>query len=240
MTLNDSNKSESTQKNDLSSKKINFLKISFYLIIAYLSLKLIILPVTQTVINIIPHLNSPENIKADSVKIPDLSFPDILLLTITFLFQPQASQIFESFDLTSDGIRAKFRELKKDVEKKKEEIDELQQEQLNKIENIQQFMFQLLLTKNEIDKLQGLRKHIDNDTPFDFKVYEPAAKELRRLRDSKLIRVKSPYEYIKDLEVASNYGDIKIDLTKYCELTSDGRKFLEQLDQFSQQKNKNL
>ena len=227
MTTNNSNKDKFTPK------RFNFLSISFSLIIAYLTLKLIILPITQTVINIIPHLNSPENIKINSVKIPELSFQDLILLSVIFLFQPQSAKIFESFDLSSQGIKAKFRQLKEEVDEAKEEIDKRQQEQLDKIEDIQQFMYQLLLTKNEIDQLIGLKEHRNNQTSFDFRVYEPAAKELRRLRDSKLIRVKPPYRYIQDLEKVSHHGEVKIDLTQYCELTPLGERFLHQLEQIS-------
>lgn len=232
---NPSNDTHSNESNDSS-----VLRVSFILIITYLTIKLIILPVGQTAINIFPHLNqSNNNIKIDNIEPPELSFPDIVLLSLIFLFQPQTSKIFESFDLSSSGIKAKFRELKEEVNEAKEEMDRLQQKQLDKIEAIQQFMYQLMLTETEIEKLEGLKKHTQQQTPFDFYVSQEASKELRRLRNSRLIKVKSPYHHISELEKASQYGDFKIDLTQYCELTSLGEKFLYQLTQISEPKELN-
>lgn len=219
--------------NESQKKNFNFLSSIFYLTIIYLSIKLIVLPISQTGINLISYVVDREKIKStDIVKIPDISFPDITLLAFIFLFQPQTAQIFDSLDLSAQGLKASFRELKKEVNETKEELDKLQQKQLDKIESIQQFMYQLLLSQNEINHLKGLKEKTSNKTHFDFYVSTGAAEQLRRLRDSKLIKIKSPYQYISDLQKASNYGRTQIDLTEYCELTALGEKFLLQLEQY--------
>ena len=74
---------------------LKFLDIASKFILIYLSLKLVIFPVVQTGINIIPNLANREKISIESIKIPDLTFPDVTLLLIIFLFQPQTSKIFE-------------------------------------------------------------------------------------------------------------------------------------------------
>jgi hypothetical protein len=210
-----------------------FINISFVLIITYLLLKLIILPVTQTAINIIPNLSQPDKITVENIKSPELSFPDILLFALIFLFQPQSAKIFDSLDVSSTGVSAKFRQLKAEVDETKEAIDEEQEKQLKKIQQLQQLMFPLILTKNEVKQLQGLKKHTIEETPFQFKIYSPAAKELRRLRDSKLIKVKKPHQYIADIQEAGKNGEQEIDLTQYCELTKLGTRFLAQYSKFS-------
>ena len=84
-------------------------------------------------------------------------------------------------------------------------------------------MFRLLLTSKEIEKLEGLNEN--NLTKFN--VTKAAAEELRRLRDSDLITID---RYVSELERLSNYGEIPIDLTKYCAITKSGREFLMNLN----------
>ncbi len=63
-----------------------------------------------------------------------------------------------------------------------------------------------------------------------------AASELRRLRDSKLIKIKPKYRYIADLEKASNYAKTEqdfINLTEYCEITQVGEEFLTKLEELT-------
>jgi hypothetical protein len=167
-------------------------------------------------------LTNQEKFSVDSIKIPDLTFPDIILLAIILLFQPQASKIFESLKLSPQGLEATFKKmevLENKVEKNKEHIDQVQQTQLDEMKNFQQFMFRLLLTSKEIQKLQGLNEN--NLTKFN--VTKAAAEELRRLRDSDLITID---RYVSELERLSNYGEIPIDLTKYCAITQSGSEFL--------------
>ncbi len=221
------------QKTEKNSK---FLDIASKFILIYLFLKLIIFPIVQTGINIIPNSSNREKISIDSIKIPDLSFPDVTLLIIIFLFQPQTPKIFETLDISAQGLKAQFRKLEDKMEQTKEDLDKLQQKQIDELHKIQQFMYPLLLTPKEIEKLIGLKENNANNTVFKFYVNESAAAELRRLRDSKLIKIKSPYQYISDLEKASNYGKTEqdfIDLTQYCEITELGKEFLDYLNKIS-------
>ena len=207
-------------------QQLNFLDFASKFIIVYLSLKVVIFPVTQTIINISTNLTNQEKFSVDSIKIPDLTFPDIILLAIILLFQPQASKIFESLKLSPQGLEATFKKmevLENKVEKNKEHIDQVQQTQLDEMKNFQQFMFRLLLTSKEIEKLEGLNEN--NLTKFN--VTKAAAEELRRLRDSDLITID---RYVSELERLSNYGEIPIDLTKYCAITKSGREFLMNLN----------
>ena len=209
-----------------SDQQFNFLDFASKLVVVYLSLKVVIFPVTQTIINISSHLANQEKISVDSIKIPDLTFPDIILLAIILLFQPQASKIFESLKLSPQGLEATFKKLEvleNKVEKNKEDIDQVQQAQLDEMKKFQQFMFRLLLTSKEIEKLEGLNEN--NLTKFN--VTKAAAEELRRLRDSDLITID---RYVSELERLSNYGEIPIDLTKYCAITKSGREFLMNLN----------
>lgn len=163
-------------------QQFNFLDFASKFIIVYLSLKVVIFPVTQTIINISSHLANQEKISVDSIKIPDLTFPDIILLAIILLFQPQASKIFESLKVSPQGLEATFKQLENletKVEKNKEDIYQVQQKQLDEMKKFQQFMYRLLLTSKEIEKLEGL----DANNLTEFYVNKPAADELRRLRD---------------------------------------------------------
>jgi TolA-binding protein len=207
-----------------TEEKFKFLDIAAKLILIYLALKLIAFPVIRTGVNVVQTLDNKETIGTDSFTIPDLTFPDIILLIIIFLFQPQVGKIFESLDLSTQGLKAKFRDLEVKVDQTKQEIDQLQQQQIDlltkqqkEIDKLQRFMYRLLLTPKEIEKLQGLKEHSKNNTSFQFYVNKGAASELRRLRDSKLIKIKPPSRYISDLEKASNYAKTDrdfIDLTE--------------------------
>jgi hypothetical protein len=152
-----------------NGKQFKFLDIAAKLILIYLALKLIAFPVIRTGVNVVQSLVKQETIATDSVTIPDLTFPDIILLIIIFLFQPQMGNIFESLDLSAQGLKAKFRDLEVKVDKTKQEIDQLQQQQIDlltkqqkEIDKLQRFMYRLLLTPKEIEKLQGLKEHSKN------------------------------------------------------------------------------
>ncbi len=230
-------------------EKFKFLDITAKLILIYLILKLIAFPVIRTGVNLIQSLVEQETIATDFT-IPDLTFPDIILLIIILLFQPQAATIFESLDLSPGRLKATFKKLE-DLEVKvdktkqdiKQDIDKFQQEQIDlltkqqeEMNKLQRFMYRLLLAPKEIEKLKGLKENSESNTPFKFYVSKDAASELRRLRDSKLIRIKPQYRYVADLEKASNYAKTEqdfIDLTKYCEITEVGEEFLTKLEELT-------
>jgi len=216
-----------------TENNLKILDITSKFILIYLSLKLVIFPVVQTGINIIPNLANREKISIESIKIPDLTFPDVTLLLIIFLFQPQTSKIFETLDISAQGLKAQFRKLEDKVDQAKADLDKLQQKQIDELNQLQRFMYPLLLTPLEIEKLKGLKENSENNTAFKFYVNERAASELRRLRDSKLIKIKPPYQYISDLERASNYAKTDkdyVDLTQCCEITQSGKDFLDYLN----------
>ena len=236
-------------QNAETTKNFKFLDIASKFVLIYLLLKLIVFPIIQTGINIVPNLINQEKIVTENIKIPDLTFPDISLLLMLFLIQPQAAEILKqaaetlkSVDLSPTGLKAEFKEL---VDTTKKEIDELQQRQIEalakeqkEIDKLQQFMYRLLLTPKEVEKLKGLKEHSENNTTFDFYVNREAAAELRRLRDSELIIVKPPFRYISELEKASNYAKTDkdfIDLTQYCQLTKSGEEFLVKLEEMTKQ-----
>jgi hypothetical protein len=240
-----------------TTKNFKFLDITSKLVLIYLLLKLIVFPIVQTGINIVPNLINQEKIATENIKIPDLTFPDISLLVMLFLIQPQTAEILKqaaetlkSVDLSPTGLKAEFKELvdttkKEIVDTTKKELDELQQRQIEalakeqkEIDKLQQFMYRLLLTPKEVEKLKGLKEHSENNTTFDFYVNREAAAELRRLRDSELIIVKPPFRYISELEKASNYAKTDkdfIDLTQYCQLTKSGEEFLVKLEEMTKQ-----
>ncbi|MGD1715004.1 hypothetical protein [Hydrocoleum sp. CS-953] len=228
--------------------KFKFLDIAAKLILIYLILKLIAFPVIRTGVNVIQSLVEQETISTDFT-IPDLTFPDIILLIIIFLFQPQAGKIFKSLDLSPGRVKATFKKLEDlevKVDKTKQDIDQFQQQQIDlltkqqeEMEKLQRFMYRLLLAPKEIEKLKGLKENSESNTPFKFYVSKDAASELRRLRDSKLIKIKSPYRYVADLEKVSNYGKTEqdfIDLTEYCKITEVGEEFLTKLEELTNKK----
>ena len=221
--------------------KFKFLDITAKLILIYLSLKLIVFPVISTGINITQSLVKQETIATDSFTIPELTFSDILLLIIIFLFQPEMSKLLKSLDLSPQGFRVKFRlnKLEGKVDETKQEIYNFQQEQIKEINKLQRFMYRLLLTPKEIEKLQVLKENSESNKPFIFYVTKDAASELRRLRDSELIKIKPPFLYVSDLEKASNHAKTDkdfINLTEYCEITKTGKEFLTQLKKLTDKK----
>lgn len=116
-------------------------------------------------------------------------------------------------------MKAHFRKLEDKVDQAKADLDKLQQKQIDELSQLQRFMYPLLLTPLEVEKLKGLKENSANNTAFKFYVNERAAAELRRLRGSKLIKIKPPYQYVSDLERASNYAKTDkdyIDLTQFC------------------------
>jgi hypothetical protein len=189
--------------------------------------------------NIIPNLANREKNSIDSIKMPDLTFPDVTLLLIIFLFQPQTSKIFESLDISAQGMKAQFRKLEDKVDQAKADLDKLQQQQIDELNQLQRFMYPLLLTPQEVNHLKGLKENGTNKTFYEFKINNRAAEELRRLRDSKLIKIKSPFQSIGDLQKASRYGKTESDyvnLIECCEITESGEEFLDYLEKISSTK----
>ncbi len=214
----------------------SFSKISSLFILSYLAVKFIVFPIVQTGINVNLHLSNKEKTYIDSIKSPDFTFSDITLIVIVFLFQPQASKIFESLDLSPQGFKAKFRVLESKVAQNEEEINRLQQKQIDEIDKLQQFMYRFLLTFQEADKLKELKQHSENKTEFKFYVTQLAAVELRRLRNLNLIKIKLPYKSVGELEKTSNYAKGEndfIDLTQCCEITKLGEEFLDKLEKIN-------
>ncbi len=174
--------------------KSNFLSIVSIVVLIYLSLKFIAVPVIQTGVN----FANKDKISAEIIKVPDFTFPDITLLAIILLFRPQTSEIFKSIDLSSSGLKAEFKDLQDEMHQAKDELDKRQQEQIDAMNKLQRFMYRLILSATEIEKLRGIK----NGTITSFNVSNEAAAELRRLRDSDLIRLKSSAKYISDLQKA--------------------------------------
>jgi hypothetical protein len=193
-----------------------------------LSLKFIAVPIIQTGVN----LTNKDKVSAELIKVPDFTFPDITLVAILLLFRPQTAEIFKSIDVSTGGIRADFTKLETKVEEVKVDLNLQEKKQIEAMKELQKFMYTLILSANEIEKLRGIK----NNTMKSFNVSKDAAAELRRLRNSDLIRIKSNAKHISDLEKASNYGELAIDLTKYCELTEKGEKYLQNLETIISQK----
>ncbi|WP_055075662.1 hypothetical protein [Pseudanabaena sp. 'Roaring Creek'] len=212
-------------------RKLNFLDFASTVILLYLALKFVAVPIVQTAVN----FTHRDRGVGDIAKVPDFTFPDITLIAIILLFQPQTSDIFKSIDFSSGGLKAEFKDLRSEMLQTKEDLDKRQQEQIDRMNKLQNFMYCLILTPKEIEKLKGIK----DNSMHEFYVSKDAASELRRLRDSNLIAIVPPFQYISDLEKASNYGSIAIDLVKYCELTQSGQQFLQNLEEITRQKHQN-
>lgn len=218
----------STPASTPASKSI-FLNIVSIVVLIYLSLKFVAVPIIQTGIN----FTNKDKTSAEIVKIPDFTFPDITLLAILLLFRPQTSEIFKSIDLSSGGLKAEFKGLQDEVQEAKEDLYKQQQQQIDAMNKLQKFMYTLILSTYEIEKLRGIK----DNTITSFKVSMLAAAELRRLRNSGLIRIKSNAKGISDLEKASNFGELEIDLSQHFELTKMGEEYLLNLEKILSHKN---
>ncbi|MCZ8038993.1 MAG: hypothetical protein O9276_12870 [Microcystis sp. LE17-20A] len=166
--------------------------------------------------------------------------PDIILIALVFLFNSGLLNRLEDFGVSKDGgVTAKFKQLKQEVNEQKKQIDELQAQQLEQLEqqqknlgetqeNLEQtqaFMYNFLLGEKDYEKIDQLNYHSKTSSNYDFYVSEKVGDELRRLRDLKLIAMKSGY--VGYLIQLSDYGKRSIDLTKYFEVTDLGKRFLE-------------
>lgn len=208
-----------------TENSFNFLGIFSGFALLYFIIKFIVFPIAN---------------HKEKLAIPDLTFPDITLLAIVLLFQPQTAKIFESLDFSPQGgLKAEFKKMEEKVDNNQQAIDnlqqqqiELQREQIERVEKIIRCIYPLILLPGEIKILENLKKHGEENTFFEFYVTHDAAGNLRRLRDSKLIKLKPPYRYVSDLEKASNYAKTDkdfIDLAQYCEITKEGEEFLDKL-----------
>ena len=166
--------------------------------------------------------------------------PDIILIALVFLFNSGLLNRLEDFGISKDGgVTAKFKQLEREVNEKKKQIDELQAQQLEQLkkqqknlgetqENLEQtqaFMYNFLLGEKDYEKIDQLNYYSKTNLNYDFYVSEKVGDELRRLRDLKLITMKEGY--IGYLIRLSDYGKRSIDLTKYFEVTDLGKRFLE-------------
>jgi preprotein translocase subunit SecF len=158
--------------------------------------------------------------------------PDLILIALVLLFNSGLLNRLEDFGISKDGgVTARFKQLKQEVNEQKKQIDELQAQQLEQLEKqqknleeMQAFMYNFLLGEKDYEKIDQLNQHSTTETNYDFYVSERVGDELRRLRDLKLIALKSGY--ISDLVRASDYGKRSIDLTQYLDVTELGKKFL--------------
>lgn len=166
--------------------------------------------------------------------------PDIILIALVFLFNSGLLNRLEDFGVSKDGsVTAKFKQLKQEVNEQKKQIDELQAQQLEQLEQQQKnlgetqenlektqaFMYNFLLGEKDYEKIDRLYYHSKTSSSYDFYVSDKVGDELRRLRDLKLIAMKSGY--VGYLIQLSDYGKRSIDLTNYFEVTDLGKRFLE-------------
>lgn len=177
-------------------------------------------------------LISPMFLKQGQQPPRKIETPDIVLIAIVLLFNSDLLNRLEDFGISREGgVTARFKQLKQEVDEQKKQIDELQEQQLEQLkkqqenlEEMQAFMYNFLVGGKDYEKIDQLDKHCEANTRYDFYVSEEVAKELRRLRDLKLIETNSGF--ISDVAQASNYGKKSIDLTKYLHVTDLGKKFL--------------
>lgn len=174
---------------------------------------------------------------------------DVILVALVLLFNSGLLNRLEDFGISKDGgVTAKFNQLKQEVNQQKKEIDVLQAQQLKQLEKQQRnleetqaFMYSLLLTEKDYEKIDQLNKHLETKTNYEFDVSDKVGDELRRLRDLRLIATN--YGSISDIVQASDNGRRSIDLTKYLYVTNLGKKFLvtrKTLQSSSQQETANL
>jgi hypothetical protein len=175
---------------------------------------------------------SPMFLKQGQQPLRKIETPDLILFILVLIFNSDLLNRLEDFGISKEsGITAKFKQLKQEVNQQKQQIDEFQAQQLEQLEKqqknleeMQVFMYGLLLGEKDYEKIDQIDKHSQANTNYDFYVLDRVGDELRRLRDLKLIAVKSGY--ISDIVRASDYGKRSIDLTKYLEVTPLGKKFL--------------
>ncbi|MBH8563734.1 hypothetical protein I8748_16305 [Nostoc sp. CENA67] len=177
-------------------------------------------------------LISPMFLKQGQQPPRKIETPDIILIALVLLFNSDLLNRLEDFGISREGgVTARFKQLKQEVDEQKKQIDELQEQQLEQLrkqqdnlEEVQAFMYNFLVVGKDYDKIDQLDKHCEANKKYDFYVSEEVAKELRRLRDLKLIETNSGL--ISDVVQASNNGKKSIDLTKYFHVTDLGKKFL--------------
>jgi len=202
-----------------TEKKITFLSLFSAFALIYFTIKFIVFPLVD---------------HKENKTIPDINFPDVTLLVIIFLFQPQTLQTLKNLRPSREELTKEFTALKRTIEENKQEIDKLQYNQVDKIQQIVQYMYPLIISSAEVKILKEIKKHNEYKTSYKFDINQDTVVNLRRLRDSKLIKIKLPYRYISDLEKASDYAKTKkdlIDLAKCCEITGEGIEFLDNLQE---------
>ena len=162
----------------------------------------------------------------------EIQTPDIILAAVVLLFNSNLLDRLENFGVSKEGgFTAKFQQLNQQISSQKKQINELQAQQLEQLEDqqknledMQAFMYNLLLGKKDFEKIEQLDKHSEAKTNYQFNVSDRVADELRRLRDLELIDTKDGF--MSDLVKASEGGKREIDLTNYLYVTKLGKKFL--------------
>ncbi len=160
---------------------------------------------------------------------------DVVIIAIVLLFNSGLLNRLEDFGISKEGgVTAKFQQLKQEVNQQKKQIDDLQAQQLEQLqkqqknlEEMQAFMYNFLLSEKDYEKINQLNKYFEANMKYDFHVSDRVGDELRRLRDFKVIGLKSGYSYISEVVRASQHGHKSIDLTQYFHVTELGKKFLE-------------
>jgi len=191
-------------------------------------------------------LISPMFLKQGQQPLRKIETPDLILVALVLLFNAGLLNRLEDFGISKDGVTAKFKELKNEVNEQKKQIDVLQAQQLElqaqqleqlekqqknlevtqeNLEQTQAFMYNFLLGEKDYEKIDQLNYHSKTNTGYDFKVSEKVGDELRRLRDLKLIEMKSGY--VGYLIQLSERGNRSINLAEYFEVTDLGKRFLE-------------
>ncbi|NES78443.1 MULTISPECIES: hypothetical protein [Okeania] len=189
-------------QNEKSYKPFSmYIKIASIFVTFYLSLRLLIFPI----------ITSIETGKL--AKIPEITPSDVCLLLLIILFQTDLLNLIKTLKIGSGGFEAEFRELKQEVDKQKEDIDTLQQQQIEliqqqqkKLDSLQTFMFNFLLDESKYKIIHFLNLYTAQNLPFSFHVTPNAAIDLRILRDFKLIELIDPKSYISQMETDSNRG----------------------------------
>jgi hypothetical protein len=178
---------------------------------------------------------------------------DLVLIAIVFLFGSGLIDRLEGLGISKEGgLTAQFKRLEADVGEQQRQIDALQAKQLEDhssqlqklaqqqknlaktqetlkqtqedLKKTQAFMYNLMLSEMDYEKIHQLFRHSEEKTPYEFRVSRAVGDELRRLRDLDLIKLRSGS--VSNLVRASDDGKRSIDLTNYFFVTKHGREFL--------------
>ena len=85
--------------------------------------------------------------------------PDIVLVVVILFFNSGLMEKLEEISFSGEGVEAKFQKLEEDVERKKQEIDAIQQEEIKKLERQQEEIN--LIQKDQKIALEMVVKSVD-------------------------------------------------------------------------------